>query len=159
MKQLIDEQLITQGKLSEEIHISQQTISKIINGKAALTEQTAIELSKRFPNYRKEWFMGIDNAKTEYEKIFEPVAECITRRGRLAKGLKQIGLCCDIRCYYDKDPTDPETVEEYINSGFAIEYKGKKINISIDAEDKLLDEICDFVEFKVKKLVENNEVE
>lgn len=44
--------------------VSQQTISKIINGTATLTEQMARTITEKFPKYRIEWLLGYDSFKT-----------------------------------------------------------------------------------------------
>lgn len=67
LKELCKEQKITQTKLSEIIFITQQTLSKIVNGECSLTEQTARKIVNIFPIYRIEWLMGLDDYKTEAE--------------------------------------------------------------------------------------------
>ena len=61
------EEGITQTQLAEKIHLSQQTISKIAQGKASLTEQTAKLIIKLFPKYRFQWLMGYEDYKTDEE--------------------------------------------------------------------------------------------
>lgn len=72
LKKLCEEQKITQVELSDRIHISQQTISKIIQGKANLTEDTAIAIRKEFPTYSFDYLMGYDpvgfDSPIEFEK-------------------------------------------------------------------------------------------
>ena len=64
LKELCEDNKVSQAKLAERIPISQQTISKIINGKATLTLQTAQRIIELFPSYRIEWLTGADNYKT-----------------------------------------------------------------------------------------------
>ena len=68
LKQICDEKGITQTQLSKLVNISQQAISNMINGNATVTETTAIEVIKVFPEYRYEWLMDFDNVKTKEEK-------------------------------------------------------------------------------------------
>ena len=64
VKQLCEEQGISQTELSKRIFISKQKISDMINGKANVTETTAKVLSEKFPGYDFEWLMGYRNFKT-----------------------------------------------------------------------------------------------
>lgn len=64
LKQLCEENKLSQAELAERIPISQQTISKIINGKAALTLQTAQRIVDLFPQWRIEYLTGRDGFKT-----------------------------------------------------------------------------------------------
>lgn len=64
LKKLCDDENISQAGLAEMIFVSQQTISKIINGKATLTEQTARAITEKFPKYRMEWLLGYDSFET-----------------------------------------------------------------------------------------------
>ena len=67
VKQLCREQGITQNALAEKIHITPQTLSKIMNGKARLTESVADCIVKSFPEYAKGWLLGYRNEKTGME--------------------------------------------------------------------------------------------
>ena len=64
LKKLCDDERISQAELAEIIFVSQQTISKIINGRASLTEQTARAITEKFPKYRMEWLLGYDSFET-----------------------------------------------------------------------------------------------
>lgn len=64
LKEICDECDIRQADLAKRIFISQQTISKIINGKATLTLQTAQRIIDLYPQYRIEWLTGRDDYKT-----------------------------------------------------------------------------------------------
>ena len=61
VKTLIERENITQQEFAERIYQSQQNVSRIINLKSALTEQTADAIIKAFPEYRKQWILGYDN--------------------------------------------------------------------------------------------------
>ncbi len=71
LKTLCDEQGISQAKLSEMINISQQTISKIVNGNANLTEATARRISEVFPGYTFDHLMAFDQELNTYESPLE----------------------------------------------------------------------------------------
>lgn len=66
------DQGISQAALSRNINLSQQTVSKIAQGKASLTKETAEAIIKVYPEYRFQWLMGLDEYPT--------TAECDTNR-------------------------------------------------------------------------------
>lgn len=61
LKELLTSTGITQTKLHEITNMSQQTISKIIQGKANLTDYFADTIVEKFPNVRKSYLMGYDD--------------------------------------------------------------------------------------------------
>jgi len=73
LKMLIEEQGINQTQLAKLIPISQQTVSKIIQGKANLTEETARRVSELFPGsmYTFEKLMGYDQEPISYDTPLE----------------------------------------------------------------------------------------
>ncbi len=67
LKTIIEEQKITQKRLAELIHISPETLSNIINGKANLTEDNARRIVDLYPEYSLFWLLGLDRPKTAIE--------------------------------------------------------------------------------------------
>lgn len=81
LKKLCDENGITQMELANKVFISQQTISKIIKGKANLTETTARKISEVYPGYSFEWLMGYDMEPASYDSPLEFEKEWIRKGG------------------------------------------------------------------------------
>lgn len=75
LKTLCEREKITQTKLSEQIYLSQQVISGIVNGRAALTRATAERIVSIYPTYRIEWLLGLDDFMTETEQRLSFVAQ------------------------------------------------------------------------------------
>lgn len=71
LKTLCKEQGITQAELSERIFLSQQTVSKIVQGKANLTESTAATIVRVFPGYRYDWIMAFDTEPMAFDSPLE----------------------------------------------------------------------------------------
>jgi len=69
LKELCNGKPLTQAMLSEKTGISQNTLSKIANGKAPMSDYVAQEIIKAVPGIRREWIMGYDDFKTEAERI------------------------------------------------------------------------------------------
>lgn len=68
VKELIEREGISQIDFGRRIHQTQQNVSRIINLKTALTEETALDIVAAFPEYRIEWLLGYDDARTDYER-------------------------------------------------------------------------------------------
>jgi len=68
---LIEEQRINQTELANKIPLSQQTISKIINGKANTTAPVAERLKELYPQYTLDWLMGKDSPKTTFVEFLQ----------------------------------------------------------------------------------------
>lgn len=58
---------LTQAKFAKKIFQSQQNVSRIINLKNALTEETAKDIIKAYPEYRIEWLLGFDDIMLKEE--------------------------------------------------------------------------------------------
>ena len=67
LRRICKEQGITQAQLAGDIYLSQQTLSKIMQGKASLTSRNAEAIIKLFPEYRFNGLMGYDDCLTEEE--------------------------------------------------------------------------------------------
>ena len=50
---------------AEEIGVSQQLISKLLNGKAPMTISTAEKIHEMFPGYSVPWLLGYDDAPND----------------------------------------------------------------------------------------------
>lgn len=67
VKKLIEREGISQIDFANRIFQTQQNVSRIINLKTALTEETARLIIEAFPEYRIEWLLGYDDSMTHYE--------------------------------------------------------------------------------------------
>lgn len=67
VKKLIERERISQVDFANRIFQTQQNVSRILNLKTALTEETARDIVTAFPEYRIEWLLGYDDSMTDYE--------------------------------------------------------------------------------------------
>ena len=58
VKKLIEAEKITQTELADRIHMTQQNISRIVQMKQPLTEETARLIVDAFPDYNISWLLG-----------------------------------------------------------------------------------------------------
>lgn len=64
----------TQGEFAETIaYCTQQHLSRIVNGHSPVTWETAAKIAESFPHIRIEWIMGLDDYKTEADRIRKSV--------------------------------------------------------------------------------------
>lgn len=90
LKQICQEQGITQRQLHEKIHLSQQGISAIVKGKASLTGDIANKVIEVFPQYRIEWLLGYDDMPTE--EYAQSYKKMMLYRDRLSEGSYNRGV-------------------------------------------------------------------
>lgn len=104
LKELLMLENVTQEKLSDLIHLSQQSISRIIQKKQSLTDQTARAVIKVFPNYRIEWLLGFDDIMTHTDDL----RNLIHNKVDTAEAINQvISLIADDICRREKIPRKP----------------------------------------------------
>ena len=58
---------IRQIDFAERIHMAQQNVSRLRNGRVNLSAEHAKSIAAAFPEYRVEWLLGLDDFKTEEE--------------------------------------------------------------------------------------------
>lgn len=92
LKTLIEREGITRKEFANRISQAHETVSRILNQKQPLTEGTAQDIIKAFPEYRIEWLLGyekfvinsdksneIREAFAEALKKLDSVRECLLR--------------------------------------------------------------------------------
>lgn len=63
VRRILKAEGLTQCEFSKKIGVSQQTISKIINGRINVSELFAQRINKSFPKYNVSWILGFDGTK------------------------------------------------------------------------------------------------
>lgn len=144
LKQLCDEQGISQQELSRRTNISQQNISCMVNGKANVTENTANIIVKEFPEYSFEWLMGYSDFKTSDEmRVYaRDLADRVLMRNE--HFIQCIISMAEMRGYH---------IER--NSGQTEYIRDNIIYLDSAQMDRLAKEMMDFLELRLKWLCEN----
>lgn len=71
LKQVLEQQHLTQSELARRIPISQQVMSRMMNGEATITENTIRGIAREFPEYSFAYLMGFDDMPNEeYRQSF-----------------------------------------------------------------------------------------
>lgn len=150
LKLILDEQGISQSKLAKEIHLSQQTISRIIQGTASLTPQTAGLIIDLYPQYRASWLLGFDEQKTAADQLRNTFQTMQQESDQLWNGLLCFAKLNNIEISF-ADPSDAYTQAV---RGYTITCNGKSGHISIGDMNNLQNEISDFVKFKLQRIID-----
>lgn len=156
LKQLCDEENIKQQELAAMICTSPQTISKIINRKSSLTEDNAARIVALYPKYRFEWLMGYDPYKTNAELFMGVISDTQKESDMMMLGLKAFASLCGFEIspeLSDSNQTDLASFIHRLHSGYSISRNGKKALISLEEMNHIQNEVCDFIEFKLSRLV------
>ena len=106
VKILIDRENIKQTEFAKRIFQTQQNVSRIVQKKQPLTEETARQIVKAFPEYRIEWLLGDDDHMTATDQL----RDVIHNKVDTAEALNQvIRLVADDICSREgiKRPTIP----------------------------------------------------
>lgn len=168
LKQICEEQDIKQIQLSEIIHISQQAISSMIKGTATVTVETVNLVTRAFPEYRKEWLLGLDDYKTEADRkraIAEQFSQTIDTM-KYEGDLLYTGLCA-FALLNQFEITPPQTkntgsIENYfraVKAGYQIAKGEQFVSLSVEEMNRFENEVCDFVELKLKHLFKQKGVD
>lgn len=178
VKQLYDILGITQLQLSSETGISQNTLSRIANGKAPLTYHVASQISALYPDISSRWLMGETDFKSDMEERLFPVI-----RSLIGKRDAERAIAAFLRVYgvmIETNPSDSELKEmradEFsdlpedrlrgaaaslladLNSDHAFVVKDSHGNplkyISGTEKKRFIEDICDYVNMKFEKLMQ-----
>lgn len=164
LKDLCEREHITQAALAQSIPISQQTISKIINSSASLTEQTARRISEKYPGYSFEWLMGYVDHKSELDHFIQAINQNQREGDTLMRGLLAFASLSGFEIRFaspahgaGEDSAPVEKWIKMIKDGYMITRGDQKVRLSLEEMNRIQNEVCDFVEFKLNKLCERGD--
>lgn len=147
LKILIEEQDTTGTALASDIPVSQQTVSKIINGKANLTDAVADRVIELYPQYRKEWLMGYDDIKTRAQKTLSDLPAW----GRRYDAIRTlVSDRAELLGYSFVDWAPYPTDEGYNDSGIWFERADGK---GVFVRSTIAKDILEYIDFKVDRLI------
>lgn len=145
---LVKEQSITKKTLANQIYITPPTLSKIVNGKAVLTEENARRIHSLFPEYSVEWLLGLvdyrnENLRPLYEAAMQSVVWNDPEK-RLERHYRAVNDLAELAGY----PMVSMGGERFMLIG-----QGEYADITFDDYERLCDDILDYVEFKAGQLL------
>lgn len=164
LKELCEAEGITQVQLAKEVFLSQQTVSKIIKGHSSLTEDTAHRIHDKYPAYPFEWLMGYSNYKTNAEHLADVLSQCQKEGELLMVGLQAFAQLSGYTITFtspvlldDQRKAPAEAWLKMFREGYTISNGEKSATISLEEMNRFQNEICDFVEFKLKRICEKSD--
>ncbi len=181
VKQVINESGMTQKDFAKKVlFYEQQTLSKIVNGKAPLTRESAARIAQYFEDINAAWLMGESDCKTLSEqKDYDYMVEDIQARNQEMKDwhdtlqsissleakIKAFELYAVAAGYLLDDLIDEEDEFGLVGNyhfKFLIDIgrrESVRVPLLIAEEAQIAQEIADFAEFKIKKLIEGSKAD
>lgn len=157
--QLMERENVSQRQLASMTGLQQQNISKMVakDNYQNVTEETARAIHMAFPKYRLDWLLGIDDYATRDEEalaLYEEVTFNYSASNAAIKVLlRTIGI--EFTNQYEGGP-----FSEMQKVGFDTVAQGeKKVPITYDEWNGLVQEIRDYAEYRFTKFINNSDWE
>ena len=156
----IDGMRATQERLAEKLDISTVYLSDIVRGSKRLTPELAIKIAKLFPPTRIEWLLGEDDFQTEAMRFMDEMA-VIRHEGNLL----YTGLCAFAELTDYKITSlamNAGSFEEFfdaVKAAYRITDGTQSVTLSLEEMNQFENEVCDFVELKLKHLFKQKGVD
>lgn len=178
IKQVINESGMTQKDFAKKVlFYEQQTLSKIVNGKAPLTRESAARIAQYFKDINAAWLMGESSykSKDEYSFYNDIIAKAEKEAAEWEVFINRIIFCDE---FYDKAfelylhsmglaledvPLEPVSEDPSFSTAYALGITDGHGNVctllTMQEKDAIAQEIADFAEFKIKKLIEGSKAD
>ena len=139
----------SQTELAGRIHMTQQNISRIINQKTALTEETARDIVREFPKYRIEWLLGYDDY---------PTVEDLIRKGQTDTRLLHAGIIAfsELNGYQVEFASldgSVETALQNLEHYCTISRGGKSKSFSLAELNNFENELCQIFDIRLQYML------
>ena len=151
VKKIIETEGISQIDFAKRIFQTQQNVSRILNLKSALTEETAQTIVSAFPKYRIEWLLGYDDAMTTGEQFSNAIQTANEEADLLHRGFfsfaKLSGFNIDVAPIGGNGSLE-ETFQN-MKEHCTITRDGKSVTFSLSELNAFENELCDYIEFRL----------
>ena len=155
LRKLIKREGISQIKLASLINRSQQNISKVINLKATLTEDNAQFIISAFPEYRIEWLLGYDDVMLKKDYFAKTLKKAQGESEIMEQALFGLAALSGFAI----NPTNPapdrsvENILQAVKGGITFSRDGKNASMSLTELNDFENELCDYVEMRLKRML------
>lgn len=135
--------------------MTQQALSRIINLKAPLTEQTAQKIIMKYPKYRIEWLLGFD----DYMTTADLFAATLNQSREEGDTLHNAVVALAGLSGFTVEATEPQpdtsvfSIINAIKKGLTFKRDGKSVSFSLAELNEFENEICDYVEMRLKRMM------
>mgnify|MGYP004601212983 FL=1 len=178
VKQVINESGMTQKDFAKKVlFYEQQTLSKIVNGKAPLTRESAARIAAYFEDINDAWLLGESDIRSKddysfYNGLFDESAKDFAAFEELLDRLSypdeiyenafklylhSMGL--STKCVPVGEPSKKPPYLTPCHTGVADEDENILAVLTPQEIYEIAREIADFAEFKIKKLIEGSKAD
>ena len=157
VKKIIERAGISQSDFATRISQTQQNVSRIINLKTALTEETAQDIVSAFPEYRIriEWLLGYDDDMTDEDHFMSTIETGRKETEILENALFGLARLSGFTIAPTKKYPDRsvESIIGAIKTGLTFSRDGKSVSFSLAELNAFENEICDYVEMRLNRML------
>lgn len=157
LRTILKEQGYSQTAFGKLIGTGQQNISMMINGHNRITEETADAIREHFPQYRKEWILGFDEAKTERDLFSQTILKQIKEAQELSAGFISMAAAGGYTIeHHIKHKGDPfgEAFDQRAG-GYTINKDDQNAILTRQEAIALEHEVREFVQFKLSLILKD----
>ena len=135
-------------ELAGLLYLTPQTFSKIINGKASLTEANARLIAEKYPQYSAEWLLGLVDYRTREDSPLYKFEQAVEQRNLPWKRLQRLSeAVCDL------SELSGHLIAPMKDGKIFMFGNYKSAEISSEDYGDLCNDILDYVEFKAGQLL------
>lgn len=164
VKELLKDNGKTQVWLAEQLYLQPEHLNMMLNGKRNLGEDKIHAIVELFPGVELDWLLGISDYKTVGEHFARTISQCQHEGELLMIGLRAFAQLSGYEITFaapalsDGQQTAPvEAWLKMFREGYTVSGKEGSATISLEDMNRLQNEICDFVEFKLNRLCEKED--
>lgn len=160
LKSLLDEYNMSQAKLCRMADISTTHINRIVRGKENLTDTIAGLIVTAFPDENPdllhEWLMGRKDFRDTKGQLADTIDQLQHEGFLLMNGLNCFaqlsGFSIDFTTQTNENDGFENRIHHYTD-GYTISRNDESIQLSLIEMNRLQNEICDYIEFTLDRIV------
>ena len=159
LKQLLAETGIKKGEFARSIGRSAQTVSAMVKGSGPVTERTARAINDLYPDYSVEWLMGLAEYPNALAESVATIDQSKRDTALLNEGFRALAALMGYTV--TKAAGAPikngrmraEDIVSEVREGYLVCRDGKQARLSLEDMNLMQNEIADFVDFKLNRLL------
>lgn len=165
LKQFLTETGVRKKELASKIGRSAQAISALVSGKSMMSERTAKLINEIYPDYSVEWLTGHAEYPNAHVEAVAAISQAERDSALLEEGFRCLAelmgyaVTKDYGSLFENSGHSVAVEDAFsaIKRGWLVCRDGKKVQLSIDDMSRLQNEIADFVDFKLGRLLKERE--
>lgn len=165
LKQLLKETGVGKKELADKIGRSAQAISALVGGKSVMSERTAGLINGIYPDYSVEWLTGRAEYPNAHAEAVAAINQAKHEGALLEAGFRYLAELmgytvtrdCDVMLTSGREVIADEKLFNAIKKGWLVCRNGKRVRLSLEEMNNLQNEIADFVDFKLGRLLKEQE--